>query len=91
MFFVVHAIDIGAYFVIPREWIQDFNFEKVVNWWLNSQRKHVCYYTTRPTAWDNGVPVGTTKANFHSPIQIAFPCYEGTYLCKLKRFFGAYK
>lgn len=88
MFLVVHAIDIGTYFVVPKEWIKDFNFERVVNWWLNSQREYVCYYTTRPAAWNNGVPNGSVKANFNSPLQIVFPCHEGTYICKLKRFFG---
>lgn len=91
MYYVVYLLQPEQNVVIPINWVQDIDkqWEKFVNYGLNSTQKYMCYWSNEKEAVDeNGMPNSAFKANFHTGQSVnQFPepgCYIGRIL-KFKR------
>lgn len=56
MYFIVYSIDDEKYFVVPRSWIHNLEFEAIVNDVINSSLQYDCYRGLDAAAWNNKVP-----------------------------------
>lgn len=54
MYFVVYSEQMKDFAVVPNEWIQDLQFERIVNYFFK-QRRYRCYGGTDVDAWTNGI------------------------------------
>lgn len=69
MFIVIFSTLLKDHFVVPIEWIFEFNLAKHVNNGLNHNQPHSIYYTNKKEAYlddDDGTPNTKWKPNFHS-------------------------
>lgn len=83
MFYVVYLVDAKKYLVIPCSWLRDGEgviLEKFVDYGLNSNQKHLCYWSRH-----DGV-----VADFGIDISTGFPCRqdEACYYCFVLKFRG---
>lgn len=56
MYFVIYALEDEQYYIIPKTWIQDLKFERIVNYTLNSSIIYRCYSGVEPNAYIEDVP-----------------------------------
>lgn len=45
MFFIVYFIGAGKHVIIPIHWVNNYKAEKSMKYAINSNQKHLCYYT----------------------------------------------
>lgn len=64
MYFVVYSVKDEEYFIIPKNWIQDLKFERIVNYLLNSSLKYRCYCGSNPAAFVDAVIHAKLFKNF---------------------------
>lgn len=87
MYFVVFIIQSETHVVVPKAWIKDINYyaENFINYGINPHRKFMAFYTDRPEAFRNGIPLNTYTPNILGSTSSIFP-NEGWYACYIKRF-----
>lgn len=88
MYFIVYVVGAREHVIIPVHWVNNYKavFEKSIKYALNSNQKHLCFYT--PTA---DINVGAKhKPNFHLPVGCAIVngdcCFHGM----IVNFFSKY-
>lgn len=86
MFFVIYVIDARTHIVIPIKWVKDCDIivQKAMNYSLNSNQIHRCYYSTNIN--QNGET--TQVADFTKPLNDALPVNgDCCFLGKMKKYF----
>lgn len=89
MYFVIFLIDAKQFTVVPKKWLQnvDILWERLVNYGINKNKVHICYYSTQENAQiANGEPDPTFAPNFNALRSDRFPCVEGTFLCRIVKY-----
>lgn len=64
MYFVVYSLEDKEYYVIPKRWIKDLNFENIVNKVINCSLRYRCFSGPDEDAWINGFPNEEYVPNF---------------------------
>lgn len=85
MFLVVFLPRVGGFTVIPENWLHDSKnqAEKFLNYGINSNQLHVCFYTDNLNARDEyGIILQNFEPNFAASFGNIFPA-EGCYLCQV--------
>lgn len=84
MFFVVYFVAVKKLLVVPKNWIYDSDkvIEKFMNYALNSNQIHLCYYNKNVEI--NGE---IQPANFNCSIRTGFQFDDGLFEAKIYRYF----
>lgn len=89
MFYVVYLQNPQVNVVIPIEWVHqhEIQWQKFVNFGLNTNQMHRVFYTEDPRAYnENGEPQPHYDTNFDEEAEF-FPD-EGFYKARMVKFFG---
>lgn len=82
----------AEYTVIPDQWLYDSQNqkEKFLNYGINSNQLHVCFWTNEPRARDpNGIISENYAPDFNAPYTSTFPSV-GCYLCQVVKAKGIF-
>lgn len=86
MYFVVYSICDKEYFVIPKGWIQDLNFEEIVNDIINSILTYKCYCGNDENAYINVDGKRRPNLEYTPDFGIKHSCFTAT----LMKYYGKY-
>lgn len=89
MFFVAFSVRFKQYLIVPKNWINDMNWEKHVNYSINRNQEYRVYYSNKKDAFENKIPDGNFAPNFAAQLTDYF-LGEGCDICKLVHYFGKY-
>lgn len=92
MFLVVYLPRFAEHIVIPEKWLFDHKkqTEKFLNYGINANQLHVCFWTNDPSARDqNGMILENFEPNFNASFKCTFPS-DGCYLCQVVKAKGMF-
>lgn len=81
-YFVVFSIAFEEYFVVPKLWVKNLNWEKCVNNSLNHNQKYRIYFCDEPDQ-----PNGNIFPDFTAKLARHFRS-DGCYMCTLIRYYS---
>lgn len=95
LYFVVYSITHGDYFVVPGNWIYDFNLQSCLNYSINPHHEYICFWCDNLDSLPNfeaemADTLAIGKTSRHEGEDFPPPGGERCYRVNIKRCFSKY-